>query len=47
MKSSGPVTIKSIAEALGISFSTVSKALNNDPAISQQTRELVRPRPRK
>lgn len=41
MKSSGPVTIKSIAEALGISFSTVSKALNNDPAISQQTRELV------
>lgn len=37
----GTVTIKSIAEALGISFSTVSKALNGDPAISQQTRELV------
>ena len=38
---SGPVTIKSIAEALGISFSTVSKALNDDPAISEQTRKLV------
>lgn len=41
MKSTGTVTIKSIAEELGISFSTVSKALNGDPAISQQTRELV------
>jgi LacI family transcriptional regulator len=41
IKSTGTVTIKSIAEALGISFSTVSKALNNDPAISQQTRDLV------
>lgn len=40
-KTSGTITIKSIAEALGISFSTVSKALNGDPAISQQTRELV------
>lgn len=36
-----PVTIKSIAAQLGISFSTVSKALNGDPAISQVTRELV------
>lgn len=40
-KQNGPVTIKSIAEALGISFSTVSKALNADPAISEQTRLLV------
>ncbi len=40
-KSSGQVTIKSIAEALGISFSTVSKALNGDPTISEQTRQLV------
>lgn len=40
-KSGGTVTIKSIAEALGISFSTVSKALNGDPAISAQTRLLV------
>ena len=36
-----PVTIKSIAAALGISFSTVSKALNGDPAISPATRQLV------
>ena len=36
-----PVTIKSIAAALGISFSTVSKALNDDPAISESTRILV------
>lgn len=36
-----PVTIKSIAQELGISFSTVSKALNNNPAIKESTRELV------
>lgn len=36
-----PVTIKSIAAALGISFSTVSKALNGDPAISEATRNMV------
>lgn len=36
-----PVTIKSIAAALGISFSTVSKALNDDPAISESTRQMV------
>jgi len=41
MSKSGTVTIKSIAQALGISFSTVSKALNGDPAISEQTRQLV------
>ena len=40
-KSNGTVTIKSIAEALGISFSTVSKALNGDPNVSPQTRALV------
>ena len=40
-KSGGNVTIKSIADALGISFSTVSKALNGDPNISAQTRQLV------
>ena len=38
---SSRITIKSIANELGISFSTVSKALNQDPAISAQTRELV------
>ncbi|MCA6222977.1 LacI family DNA-binding transcriptional regulator [Photorhabdus antumapuensis] len=36
-----PVTIKSIAKELNISFSTVSKALNNDPAIKEKTRRLV------
>ncbi len=36
-----PVTIKSIAAELGISFSTVSKALNGDPAISEATRNMV------
>ncbi|WP_297199258.1 LacI family DNA-binding transcriptional regulator [uncultured Pluralibacter sp.] len=35
------VTIKSIAEALNISFSTVSKALNNNPVIKSDTRQLV------
>ena len=37
----GNVTIKSIANALGVSFSTVSKALNNDPNVSASTRKLV------
>ena len=36
------VTIKSIAEELGVSFSTVAKALNDDPRISDQTKELVK-----
>lgn len=36
------VTIKSIAEALGVSFSTVSKALNDDPNVSESTKQLVR-----
>ncbi len=36
-----PVTIKSIADALNISFSTVSKALNNNPLIKAETRALV------
>lgn len=35
------VTIKSIAAELGVSFSTVSKALNGDPLISEQTRLMV------
>ena len=36
------VTIKSIAEALGVSFSTVAKALNDDPRISEQTKAMVK-----
>lgn len=35
------VTIKSIAKELNISFSTVSKALNNNPLIKAETRQLV------
>ena len=39
--SNKPVTIKSIAKELGISFSTVSKALNNNPLVKEETRRLV------
>ena len=35
------VTIKSIAKELGVSFSTVSKALNNNPVIKEETRQMV------
>lgn len=35
------VTVKSIAEELGISFSTVSKALNNSPLVKEETRQTV------
>ena len=35
------MTIKEIASALGISASTVSKALNNAPDVSEQTRKKV------
>ena len=35
------VTIKCIAEELGISFSTVAKSLTGDPKIKKETRELV------
>ncbi|NMB55710.1 MAG: LacI family transcriptional regulator [Leptolinea sp.] len=41
-KSEANVTIKSIAEELGVSFSTVAKALNNDPLVKEETRERVR-----
>lgn len=42
MTNSGkPVTIKSIAKELGISFSTVSKALNGNPSIKEETRIMV------
>jgi LacI family transcriptional regulator len=37
----GHITIKDIAKNLNISPSTVSRALNNNPDISPQTRELV------
>lgn len=35
------VTIKSIAEEMGISFSTVSKALNNSEFVKEETRHAV------
>lgn len=41
-KKNEKVTIKSIAEELGVSFSTVAKALNDDPRISEQTKTLVK-----
>ena len=36
------VTIKNIAELLNISFSTVAKALNDDPLVKEETRKRVR-----
>lgn len=35
------VTIKDLAQNLGVSFSTVSKCLNNDPNVSQKTKMRV------
>ena len=36
-----PITIKDIARELGISVSTVSRALQNHPDISDRTKEMV------
>lgn len=38
---SKPASLKDIARALGVSVATVSRALQNNPAISRQTRERV------
>lgn len=35
------VTLKSLADALGLSFSTISKSLNGNPNINAETRALV------
>ena len=35
------VTIRTIADELGVSFSTVSKALNDNPLIREETKKLV------
>lgn len=35
------VTIKDIAKSLGVSYSTVSRCLNNDPTVSEKTRQKV------
>jgi len=37
-----PATLKEIADQLGISITTVSKALNDYPDVSKKTRELVK-----
>ena len=36
------VTIKELSKACGLSVSTVSKALNGYPDVSEETREQVR-----
>lgn len=41
MKPGKPVTIKSIAQELGLSVSAVSKALNDYPDIGEETRRVV------
>ncbi len=41
---SGRVTIKSIAQDLGISHMTVSRALSNNPAVREDTRKAVQQR---
>lgn len=41
MKDDGRVTIKTIANDLGLSFSTVAKALNNDPLIRETTKTKI------
>lgn len=38
----GPVTIKQLARMLGMAHSTVSRALNGHPAISEDTRRRIR-----
>ncbi|MBU4211826.1 MAG: helix-turn-helix domain-containing protein, partial [Verrucomicrobia bacterium] len=35
------ITIKKLAEEIGLSVCTINKALNNKPRISPATRELV------
>ena len=41
MKENAPITMKDIARELGISVSTVSRALQNSPRISKERRELI------
>ncbi len=41
MESKGPITIFDIAEAAGVSVSTVSRILNNKPDVSKKTRQQV------
>jgi DNA-binding LacI/PurR family transcriptional regulator len=36
------ITIKEIAEKANVSIATVSRALNNDPKVKDETKKLVR-----
>jgi LacI family transcriptional regulator len=42
----GPVTIKQLAKVLGMAHSTVSRALNDHPAISDDTKKRIRDKAR-
>ena len=42
MKDNTPITMKDIAEALGVSVATVSRALKDSPRISAEKREVIK-----
>lgn len=42
MPDNSPVTMKDIAQALGVSVATVSRALSDNPRISEETRENIK-----
>ena len=42
MKDNAPITMKDIAEALGVSVATVSRALKDSPRISAEKREAIK-----
>ncbi|MEO0733386.1 MAG: LacI family DNA-binding transcriptional regulator [Bacteroidota bacterium] len=45
-KSSGRTTIHDIAHELGLNASTISRALNDNPAVSKRTREIIQAKAR-
>ncbi|MEM9525289.1 MAG: LacI family DNA-binding transcriptional regulator, partial [Bacteroidota bacterium] len=45
-KKGSKTTIHDIAYELGLNASTISRALNNNPAVSQQTRDLIKAKAR-